>query len=57
MIKEIKMRAIRLISIFIGLIIFFSYNLLTAKIKVVTTFSDFASITKEIGGDHWDGVK
>jgi ABC-type Zn uptake system ZnuABC Zn-binding protein ZnuA len=29
----------------------FSHTLLTAKIKVVTTFSDFASITEELGGE------
>jgi len=45
------MRQTRLISIFIGLLIVFSYNPVNAKIKVVTTFSDFASIVQEIGGD------
>lgn len=48
------MRKIRSISIFVCLSLLFSYNLLTAKIKVVTTFSDFASIVEEIGGDFVD---
>jgi zinc/manganese transport system substrate-binding protein len=48
------MRQTRSISYFIVIIILFSYNLLQAKIKVVTTFSDFASIVEEIGGDIVD---
>jgi len=42
------------ISIIICFFIFLSYSIVNAKIKVVTTFSDFASITKEIGGDLVD---
>ncbi|MBN2029193.1 zinc ABC transporter substrate-binding protein [bacterium] len=48
------MKQTRLIFIVAELFFLFGVNVLTAKIKVVTTFSDFASIAKEIGGDFVD---